>query len=712
MSKDMAIEGVTDHLPGRRRDGHAPVGRRQARHDILFEPVEIGPKVLKNRFYGVPYNPGFGPGKPHANLSHRAVQAEGGWAAVCTGVLSVAPDFEANRLVETCWDDSDAPVLRMMVERVHEHDALAGLEIGHAGAEALNRDSRWVPVGPSQVPGWRRQGIVPKEMTREDIERLQREFVRAATTGAELGFDILVVYGSFSYLQAQFLSPYYNRRTDEYGGSLENRARFWLELLQAVRDAVGDRCAISNRMAVAGLAPMGITLEESLQFIEMADELVDLWDVNIGADWARDTASSRFFPEGHQLAWTGRVREATSKPIVGVGRLNDPDTMADLVRSGAWDLIGAARPRIADPFLPRKIEAGEYDEVAECTGSNLCVYAYTHGHVACVQNPTAGEEYRRGWHPERVPRVRDAEADVLVVGAGPAGLECALTLMRRGVRRVHVVDANEELGGHLRWMTRLPRLGEWRRIVNHRQILLAKAKRRVTLVSGVVMDVDDILDYGADIVILATGSKWATTAIDPWTHEALPGADASSANVYTPEQILLEGKGPLGSDVVVYDTDGAFVGAAVAEALAGSGHRVRMVTPHSLVSPLSDDTMDGLYLRPALRECGISCMTGTTLSAVAGDHVRCETAGEFIDLPADATVLVTYRQSEDELYRQLRSRPEDLEANGIRAVHRAGDCVAPRILLDTVFDGHRLAREFDAGETPEVPLRPLPDRWR
>ena len=195
-------------------------------------------------------------------------------------------------------------------------------------------------------------------------------------------------------------------------------------------------------------------------------------------------------------------------------------------------------------------------------------------------------------------------------------------------------------------------------------------------------------------------------------YEALPGAVARSANVYTPEQILLEGKGPLGSDVVVYDTDGAFVGAAVAEALAGSGHHVHMVTPHSLVSPLSDDTMDGLYLRPALRECGISCMTGTTLSAVAGDHVRCETAGEFIDLPADATVLVTYRQSEDKLYRQLRSRPEDLEANGIRAVHRAGDCVAPRILLDTVFDGHRLAREFDAGETPEVPLRPLPDRWR
>jgi len=698
--------GGRDHGARQRQSG------RQPRHDVLFEPVTIGPKVLKNRFYGVPYNPGFGPGKPHANLSHRAVQAEGGWAAVCTGVLSVAPDFEANRLVDTVWDESDTPALQMMVGRVHEHGALAGIEIGHAGGEALNRDSRWVPIGPSPVPGWRRTGIVPKEMTLDDIARLQGEFVRAAVTGADAGFDIIVVYGSFSYLQAQFLSPYYNRRTDMYGGTLENRARFWMEILQGVRDAVGDRCAISNRLAVDALSPAGIGIEESLQFIEMADALVDLWDINVGAEWSRDTASSRFFPEGHQNEWTSRVREATAKPIVGVGRLNDPDTMAELIRSGTWDLIGAARPRIADPFLPRKIETGEYDEIRECTGSNLCVYGYTHAQVACVQNPTAGEEYRRGWHPERVPRVRDAEMDVLVVGAGPAGLECALTLMRRGVRRVHVVDGADELGGHLLWMTKLPRMGEWNRIVDHRRILLAKAKRRVTLISGVSMGVQDVLDYGAEVVIVSTGSKWATTAIDPHSHEAIDGANAGRPNVLTPEQILVDGKRPTGPDVVLYDTDGAFVATALAEELARTGHRVRIVTPFPVVSPVSDDTMEGLYLRPALREAGITSSVSTSITRVADGHVSCVRDGEAVEFAADSVVLVTQRVPEQELYLQLRARDSELAEHDIRAIHRVGDCVAPRILLDTVFDGHRLAREFDAGGDPEVPLRVLPDRLR
>ena len=695
-----------------RHGGPAPPPGREARHDVLFEPVAIGPKVLKNRFYGVPYNPGFGPGKPRANLSHRAAQAEGGWAAVCTGVLSVARDFEANRLVETFWDDSELPFLRRLVERVHEHDALAGLELGHAGGEAHKPDTRWTPVGPSQIPGWRRQALVPKEMDLDDILRIRREFARAAKAGADLGFDIIVLYSSFSYLQAQFLSPYYNRRTDEYGGSLENRARFWLEILQDVRDAVGTRCAISTRMAVAGLAPMGIELDETLRFVEMADDLVDLWDVNVGAEWSRDTGSSRFFAEGEQLEWTSRVREATKKPIVGVGRLNDPDRMAAIIRSGAWDLIGAARPRIADPFMPRKIEDGRYDEVRECTGSNLCVYAYHHAHIACVQNPTAGEEYRRGWHPERIPRALRPEAAILVVGAGPAGLECAQTLARREVEQVHLVDAAEEPGGHLTWMAKLPRLGEWRRIVDHRRIMLAKASRQVTLVPRTRMDAGAVLEYGAELVMVATGSRWAPLALDPRTHRQIDGADAALPNVFTPEQCLADGGAASGPEVVIYDSDGAFVGAALAEQFAEQGRRVRLITPFAVVSPVADETMDGTYLRPALREAGVTCTTGVTLRAVDAGHVRCEVSGETVDFPADSVVLVTYRESDDVLYRELRDRPDDLEDAGISAVYRTGDCVAPRMLHDTVFDGHRLAREFDTSPDPHVPLPALPDLVR
>ena len=222
---------------------------------------------------------------------------------------------------------------------------------------------------------------------------------------------------------------YYNTRSDNYGGPLANRARFWIETIERVRAEIEGEAAVAVRMAV-DLTP-GITLDDALAFIRLADPLVDLWDVNVGSltEWSTDSGSSRFYREGYQLEWTGRVREATAKPIVGVGRLTSPDRMAEIIRSGAWDLIGAARPSIADPFLPRKIEQGRYDEIRECTGSNACIARVIHyGHLGCVQNPTAGEEYRRGWHPERVEPLEDPARDVLIIGAGPAGMECAIIL--------------------------------------------------------------------------------------------------------------------------------------------------------------------------------------------------------------------------------------------------------------------------------------------
>jgi dimethylamine/trimethylamine dehydrogenase len=672
---------------------------------VLFEPVPIGPKTLPNRFYQVPHCTGFGTGKPLSQAHHRGVKAEGGWGAVCTEYAPVSLDSDESPFVSAqLWDDGDMRNLARTAELAHEHGALAGIELTHTGVNAPTAGTRWHAVAPSQIAGDYHPIIVPKAMELADIRRVQDDWIRAARRARDAGFDIVYVYGGHSYLLTQFLSPFYNTRTDAYGGSLENRARMWLETIEGVRAAVGEDCAIAVRIGV-DLVP-GLVLDEALEFIRRADPLVDLWDVNVGsiAEWAKDSGVSRFHREGYQLEWTGRVREATAKPIVGVGRLTSPDRMAEIVGSGVWDLIGAARPSIADPFLPRKVEEGRYDEIRECIGCNVCIAkGDTHNHLGCTQNATAGEEYRRGWHPERFERAANADRDVLVVGAGPAGMECAIVLGKRGFRRVHLVEAERELGGVMRWLPRLPGLGEWQRVVNWRRIQLEKL-RNVEIVPGVRLDRQAALEYGAELVVIATGSRWAPDGLNAFTHRPLPGCDASLPHVLTPEQVLVDGKRPPGARVVVYDGEGYVVAAGVAERLALDGYEVELVTPMAVVAPICDETLEGPELRRHLNGVGVRARRDTTVVGVEPGRVLAEDEfGGALEIEADAFVAVTQRVSDDALYRELASGADALVANGVEGLYRIGDCVSPRLVADAIFDGHRLAREID-GPHPAIPL--------
>ena len=368
---------------------------RLARHDILFEEVPIGPRTLRNRFYQVPHCTGFGVEKPWTQAAFRGMKAEGGWAAVCTEYCSISPESDEKPYTSArLWDDEDMRALSLMADAAHENGALAGVELWHGGLFAEQRESRLPPLAPSQIASdW--DGVtVPKVMEAADIRRVQDEWVAAARRARTAGFDILYVYGSHTYLPTQFLSPVFNRRTDAYGGSFENRSRFWLEAIERVKAEIGDDCAIAVRIAADTLELSGVQLEEGLEFIRAADPMVDLWDVTIGsmAGMGRlDAGPSRFYEQGYQLEWSGRAKEATSKPVVVVGRFTDPDRMAEVIRGGHADLIGAARPSISDPFLPRKIEEGRYDEVRECIGCNACYSRSVWGlHLGLHPEPDGG----------------------------------------------------------------------------------------------------------------------------------------------------------------------------------------------------------------------------------------------------------------------------------------------------------------------------------
>jgi dimethylamine/trimethylamine dehydrogenase len=680
--------------------------RRDPKHDVLFEPVKVGPKVLKNRFCQTPHCSHFGVDLAASHAYLRATKAEGGWALVNTEYASVHPesdDYPHN--FSRLWDDDDVRNMALMCDLVHEADALAGVELWYGGAQAANNESRLAARGVSQINSEAFLAQSCYEMSKEELRELQGFYVDAAKRARSAGFDVVNVYGGhFHTIAHQFLSPFYNHRTDEYGGSFENRARFWVECLELIREAVGDDLAIAARFGVEGLRGAdGVEVEEDgVRFVEHADHLVDVWDLQVGTitNWWEDTGPSRTHAENFQAPAVSKVRPHTSKPIIGVGRFVSPDVMAGVVRSGQLDIVGAARPSIADPFLPRKIEEGRLDDIRECIGCNICIGQVwgVGSRLICTQNATVGEEYRRGWHPERFQRADNADKDVLLLGAGPAGLECARVLGERGMRRVHLVEAAEQPGGTVAWIPRLPGLGEWSRVVGYRQIQIEKL-HNVELILKTRLEARDVLEYGAEIVVIATGSHWATDGLNGVTHAPIPGADASRPEVLTPEQIMVEGKAHPGERVVIYDCDGYFMAPSLAEKLAEEGKKVTLITPAAEVAAFMHFTgeADGMYRR--LYALGVELVANNRL--VRFEHGQAITLHHYDGQgerarSADALVLVTQRISDDQIYLQLKSDPEACEAEGVEAVYRIGDCQAPRLMADSIFDGHRLAREIDA----------------
>jgi dimethylamine/trimethylamine dehydrogenase len=270
------------------------------------------------------------------------------------------------------------------------------------------------------------------------------------------------------------------------------------------------------------------------------------------------------------------------------------------------------------------------------------------------------------------------------------------------MRRVRLVDAAPEVGGITGWVPRLPGLAEWARLREWRLGQLAQLPN-VEIEAGTRMDAAGVRAAGADIVVVATGARWAADGLNGLTRGPIPGADAALAHVLTPEQAMLDGKRPPGSRVVVYDCDGYFMGAGMAELLAGEGHAVELVTSCEKVAPFCDETLEGPLLRQHLHDLAIGMQAESVVSAIEPGGVRGKTTlGDAFEIECDAVVLVTQRVSDERLFLDLR-------AGGREGLHRIGDCVAPRLLADAIWDGHRLAREIDS-QDPAMPLPHLRER--
>jgi len=670
---------------------------RDPRYDILFEPVQIGPVTAPNRFYQVPHCNGMGSLRPRMVAEMRGIKAEGGWGVVNTEYCSIHPSSDdLPHIYASLWDQADIKAHALMTEKVHGHGALAGVELWAGGAGGANLLTREVPLGVASMPNVHGHPFQTRPMDLKDIRKLRRWHREAALRARDAGFDIVYIYATHMYLLSQFLSPEHNHRSDEYGGSVENRVRLVRELIEETKDAVGDTCAVAVRMSAddgTGTLEHPVS-DDRREMFEILAELPDLWDVNIH-NYEHEMGVSRFVQEASLENTMNYVKSITSKPVVTVGRFTSPDTMVSQVQRGIVDFIGAARPSIADPFMPLKIKEGRGDEIRECIGCNIC---YTGDSLSvpirCTQNPTMGEEWRRGWHPERI-QPKSSDATVLVVGSGPAGLEATRALGQRGYN-VMLAEALTELGGRVTQECRLPGLAEWGRVRDYR-VQQIQTMPNVDIFLDNNLDADDALSIGADHIVVATGAKWRADGFGHYhTKPCLKLGPAEK--IFTPDDIFM-GRVPQGK-VLVFDDDHYYMASVLTEALVAQGVEVCFVTPENLVSAWGMMTDEHYQNQQRLMQLGIQIITAHGLDEYDGSRARlsCIYTQQTRLLETDAVVLVTSRTPRDGLYKEIAGKIESAtpESGPVPTLDKIGDCNAPAIIAAAVYAGHRYARELGA----------------
>lgn len=672
---------------------------RDSRYDVLFEPMAIGPLTAKNRFYQVPHCNGGGYRDVSAAAAMRGVKSQGGWGVIFTEQCEMHHSSEITPFIELrLWEDKDIPSIARMAEKMKEHGALAGIQLAYSGINGPNLYTKEVPLAPTALPirTFTNDPISARGMNKKDIRNLRRWFVNAAKRSRTAGFDLICLYGAHGFgIFQHFLSTATNQRHDEYGGSLENRSRFVREVVAELRDEVGDTMALTLRLSLDEVVgKLGFSNSEVSDFIEMHSELPDLWDLAHGT-WEDCSGPSRFKEQGAQQSLVKGMKSLTSKPIVGVGRFTSPDVMVSQINGGILDFIGCARPSIADPFLPRKIEEGRIEDIRECIGCNICISGdMTMSISRCTQNPTFMEEWRKGWHPE-IMNAKGASQHILIVGAGPAGLEAALACAKRGYD-VSLAEGSSVLGGRVARERLLPGLASWGHVADYRTYQLSQMAN-VQVYPQNSLSAEDVLELDAQHVAIATGSSWRRDGVS--RQHVVPFPINGTMPLFTPDD-LMTGLMPSGK-VVLYDDDHYYMGGVLAELLADKGQSVTLITPAAYVSEWTLNTLEQAEIHKRLIEKGVTITLNRGITEIGVDHVtsNCTYTGSLKSIEADAVVLVASRKPDDSLYLGMLARETDWADAKIQSVKLIGDAESPGPIAWATYAGHRYAREVD---TPDI----------
>jgi 2,4-dienoyl-CoA reductase-like NADH-dependent reductase (Old Yellow Enzyme family) len=660
-------------------------------HPRLFSPLAIGPHEARNRIAcGAHFtqftdpNPVWGEpgfyGERYAR--YLADRARGGAGIVIAGQAQVHPS-SAYQMPNNAaaWPEAAVAPLARVAARVHEHGALAWLQLAHNGGVhhgAWAKTAAWAPSGVAN------HLEPPKEIEPHEIREVVEHFARSARNAVAAGFDGVELHAAHGYLIHEFLSPKTNRRTDEYGGSAEKRLRFAVEVLEAVRAAVGTAAAVGIRLVGDEELPDGSGLSPAdagaiAARLEAAG-LIDFVDVSIGRS-GLGMVRPLYAPHLLGVYAARAVKEAVRRvPVLAVHRILTPDEAEGILARGEADAVTLVRALIADPEWPAKARAGAAESIRRCTGCNQGCYGNLLQAlpITCVTNPAVGREDVLGLGT-LVPAARAKR--VVVVGGGPGGLEAAWVAAARG-HRVTLLERATRLGGRIRLAALLPGREELGDFADWRAAECAR--RGVDVRLGVDATAETVLALSPDAVVIATGARASTTADAKWHPMPVPGSDR--AFVVDHERALAAPE-RLGRRVVVLDTVGHIEGIGLAELLARGGHEVTLAMPFASPPLLDAETAAaalpravraGVRWRPSTLLAAIGDREATLLDALAG---RPETIRDV-----DAVVIRTHGVPAADLYFALAGRGPELV--------RIGDAVAARLADRAVFEGHVAARRL------------------
>jgi len=672
----------------------------------LFSPLPIGSVTVRNRIMQTAHVKLFAHDAVDSqrNVDYQAARAKGGAGLLITGNRVVHPTSTTGfPRVAWAYLPEALEADRRLTDAVHEHDSVIFAQLNHFGLNASSdsADDLRVLWGPSAVksPAY---GETPKAMEQEDIRQVVEWWGRSAELSREGGFDGTEVHISHSYLLHQFLSPLYNKRTDEYGGSFENRLRFAREVIDEVRRRVGSDWVVGVRISLTDFVPGGLDVDDAIRVAQVLERAGGIDYVNVTAAgyhniWRAIEPSD--VPDGYLVDLSAQVKAAVSLPVFTVGGIKDAALAEEILAAGKADMIAMTRAQIADPDFAKKALEGREDEIVHCIrGNQGCIGRVFKGlPIACTVNPAAGRERRFGG---ALPPA-DPPARWLVAGGGPAGLKAAATLAERG-HEVTLVEQADELGGQVNLILRTPGREEFRWLATDLERRLDRFGVDVRL--GTEATPALVHELSPDGVVVATGahaSRTGFSSISPLV-ETLPGVDQD--NVLTGWDVLL-GEQPTGRRVVVLDDDGTRSVAGVCEVLLDRGNEVELVSRWNALFPTTLTTLDMAHLYSRLLGKGLAYRLNTWASAIESDRVALFNlytgAAETIE-SVETVVLATGAKANDGLYLALKEQ--------IGNVHRIGDCVAPRKLDHAIYEGYLAGRELWSAEERYIYEGEL-ERW-